>query len=330
MSDTVASSAELPEVAYPPAVSLHDAWPWRSSQRRAARRPVLRRPRRGRRVAHPGPRGSRVGSRRATSPRLPLPLGDEMVRNLLICGLIAGLCGGLFATGFARVVGEGPVGSCDRVRGSSRRLPRTTTRRRRSSRAPCRRASGCSRPPSSTASRSAGCSRSRSRPSTDASAARAPRARASWLAAGAFVVVFLVPFVKYPANPPSVGDPDTIGKRTAVYLVMILVSLLAAVAACASGDCSPSAGRARRRRSAAALLPRRGRHRRASRCPRSTRCPKTFPAETLFRFREASIGMQAVLWTTIGLVFAATAQRVMTGQPIIPRRRPVALPAASD
>ena len=28
MSDTVASPAELPEVAYPPAVSLHDAWPW--------------------------------------------------------------------------------------------------------------------------------------------------------------------------------------------------------------------------------------------------------------------------------------------------------------
>ena len=28
MSNTVARSAELPEVAYPPAVSLHDAWPW--------------------------------------------------------------------------------------------------------------------------------------------------------------------------------------------------------------------------------------------------------------------------------------------------------------
>jgi hypothetical protein len=28
MSDTVARPAELPEVAYPPAVSLHDAWPW--------------------------------------------------------------------------------------------------------------------------------------------------------------------------------------------------------------------------------------------------------------------------------------------------------------
>ena len=28
MSDIVASSAEFPEAAYPPAVSLHDAWPW--------------------------------------------------------------------------------------------------------------------------------------------------------------------------------------------------------------------------------------------------------------------------------------------------------------
>jgi hypothetical protein len=58
--------------------------------------------------------------------------------------------------------------------------------------------------------------------------------------------------------------------------------------------------------------------------------PKSFPAETLYRFREASIGMQAILWTTIGLVFAGTAPRVMTGQPIIPRRRPVALPTPSD
>ena len=39
---------------------------------------------------------------------------------------------------------------------------------------------------------------------------RASPARTSvLLAAFAFVVVFLVPFVKYPANPPSVGDPDT-------------------------------------------------------------------------------------------------------------------------
>ena len=32
-----------------------------------------------------------------------------MLRTLLICGLLAGLCGGLLAAGFARVVGEPPL-----------------------------------------------------------------------------------------------------------------------------------------------------------------------------------------------------------------------------
>ena len=44
--------------------------------------------------------------------------------------------------------------------------------------------------------------------------------------------------------------------------------------------------------------------------------PATFPATTLWSFREASIGMQAVVWTTIGLVFAVLAQRAMAGKPI--------------
>ena len=48
--------------------------------------------------------------------------------------------------------------------------------------------------------------------------------------------------------------------------------------------------------------------------------PAGFPAGTLFRFREATVGMQAVLWTTIGLVFAGLAPRVMAGLPILPWR----------
>ena len=42
------------------------------------------------------------------------------------------------------------------------------------------------------------------------------------------MTVFLVPFLKYPANPPSIGNPDTIGRRTALYLTMVAISLLAA------------------------------------------------------------------------------------------------------
>jgi hypothetical protein len=61
--------------------------------------------------------------------------------------------------------------------------------------------------------------------------------------------------------------------------------------------------------------------------PTINEVPKDFPAVTLFRFREASIGMQAVVWATIGLVFAGAAQRVMSGHPILPRRKPGAPPA---
>jgi hypothetical protein len=42
---------------------------------------------------------------------------------------------------------------------------------------------------------------------------------------------YVVPNLKYPANPPSVGDPDTIGIRTARYFSMIVISLAAMIAA---------------------------------------------------------------------------------------------------
>lgn len=52
--------------------------------------------------------------------------------------------------------------------------------------------------------------------------------RATLLAFLGFVAFALIPALKYPANPPAVGDPDTVGARTAQYL-----SLIAAAAAIA-------------------------------------------------------------------------------------------------
>ena len=46
-----------------------------------------------------------------------------------------------------------------------------------------------------------------------------------------FIGVYLVPVLKYPANPPAIGDPDTIGRRTTLFLVMILLSIAAMVIA---------------------------------------------------------------------------------------------------
>ena len=57
-----------------------------------------------------------------------------------------------------------------------------------------------------------------------------PRASSAVLSAAGFVSVYVVPTLKYPANPPSVGDPETIGIRTGLYFSMIAISLIAMVA----------------------------------------------------------------------------------------------------
>src|SRR3954454_15651789 len=61
--------------------------------------------------------------------------------------------------------------------------------------------------------------------------ALSPRLTAAVLALGAYVTIILVPFTKYPANPPTVGNADTIGTRTAGFVAMIAISILAVVAA---------------------------------------------------------------------------------------------------
>ena len=58
-----------------------------------------------------------------------------------------------------------------------------------------------------------------------------PRVTAAVLALAGFVVVVLVPFLKYPSNPPAVGADETIGERTRLYFLMLAVSLFAALAA---------------------------------------------------------------------------------------------------
>ena len=58
-----------------------------------------------------------------------------------------------------------------------------------------------------------------------------PRTTAALLAMSGIVAVYVVPNLKYPANPPSVGDPETIGIRTGLYFAMIAISLAAMIGA---------------------------------------------------------------------------------------------------
>ncbi len=137
-----------------------------------------------------------------------------------------------------------------------------------------------------------------------------PMRTAIGLAAAGFVVLYVVPFVKYPPNPPGVGDPATIGDRTALYFGMVAISVLAAIAAV---------------RVRSGLVARLGRDRSAL-CavgtfvlvaiaaalvmPGFSEVPATFPADTLWSFRMASLGGQAILWAGIGIGFGLASHRV--------------------
>jgi hypothetical protein len=42
--------------------------------------------------------------------------------------------------------------------------------------------------------------------------------------------------------------------------------------------------------------------------------PEGFPAVLLWKFRMASLGMQVIMWTTIGLLFGGLTERAMAGK----------------
>lgn len=132
-----------------------------------------------------------------------------------------------------------------------------------------------------------------------------PRATAAVTAGIGFVAAALVPFVKYPANPPASTIDETVGQRTGPYVLLVILSVLLAVGAVMLGrSLAERLGGWNATLTAAAtylvvvgvlgfLL------------PRIAETPANFPATVLYDFRVAAIGGQLVLWTVVGLVFGA-------------------------
>ncbi|MFJ8862327.1 CbtA family protein [Streptomyces sp. NPDC102451] len=154
-----------------------------------------------------------------------------------------------------------------------------------------------------------------------------PRATALLLSGTALLAVYVVPFLKYPANPPAVGDPDTIGERTTLYFLMMVLSVLLAVAAVIAGKrLAPKLGTwyatvvavlgfAVVTGLAYAFL------------PTVNEVPGDFPATLLWRFRLSALAMQAVLWGGFGLLFGELAERLLRPKPAtVPAGTAVAAP----
>lgn len=138
-----------------------------------------------------------------------------------------------------------------------------------------------------------------------------PRATAALVAGAALLTVYVVPFLKYPANPPAVGNPDTIGKRTGLFFLMVALSVLLAVAAVITGrrlaqrlghwnaTIAAAGGYVVLIGLAYAFL------------PSFNEVGADFPATLLWEFRLSTLAVQATLWTAFGLVFGVLTERLL-------------------
>lgn len=136
-----------------------------------------------------------------------------------------------------------------------------------------------------------------------------PRMSAIIIAALGFTAVYLVPNLKYPANPPSVGSAETIGLRTQLYFGMIVFSL-AALAIAISTVRQLVAGYGTWN----AILIGAGVYIVLTAIagyvlPPINEVPDGFPADLLWKFRVVSAGIQGILWAAIGLIFGASLER---------------------
>lgn len=162
-----------------------------------------------------------------------------------------------------------------------------------------------------------------------------PRVLALVVAGAGFLTVYATPFAKYPASPPAVGSHETIGDRTALYLVVVIGSLAFLAAAIV-------VARLVRERLGTwnavlvggvvyvalaavlmAVLPGLGELtiNAVENGPRVSETPLPlvdpagrllypgFDADVLYAFRIASFTAQALLWGVLGLVFGALVER---------------------
>jgi Probable cobalt transporter subunit (CbtA) len=234
-----------------------------------------------------------------------------MVRALLIRGMLAGAFAGLLAFGFAWVFGEPQInlaiGLEEHMRAAAGEAPEPEL---------------VSRAVQSTAGLLTGilvygCALGGVFSLVFAYAygriARlSPRGTAAMLAALGFATLILFPQIKYPANPPSIGQPETIAARTALYFTMIALSVIAAVAA--TSTARQLAGRIGGWNSAMAgsagylvvvavamLI-----------LPPVNEVPADFSATALWNFRLVSLGIEAILWIALGLMFGVLAERQLS------------------
>lgn len=138
-----------------------------------------------------------------------------------------------------------------------------------------------------------------------------------------FVATVLLPFLKYPANPPSIGNPATIGERTGAFFAMQLVCVVGVVGAAwlavrldrRTGGFEATVAAAAAYLvlvvAVAQLLP-------------AVDEVGDFPADLLWSFRVSSLITSATLWAVIGVGLVVLVGRLHDRVAAEARRRELA------
>jgi hypothetical protein len=188
-----------------------------------------------------------------------------------------------------------------------------------------------------------------------------PRTLALLIAGFGFLGIFMLPFVKYPANPPAIGHTFTITTRGHLYLALVVCSLLLLVGAICLGR------RLRHRFGVygatliatgaflvpffvlIGVLPSLGnlaanvaQQHAIGYARASTETPQPitnfqgqivypgFPADVLWKFRWYAILNQMLIWGGTGLIFASLIERFVRPAPPAQSRKPAAEPLGAS
>ncbi|AMO59293.1 putative integral membrane protein [Mycolicibacterium phlei] len=146
-----------------------------------------------------------------------------------------------------------------------------------------------------------------------------------YIAGGMLLSLYIVPSLKYPANPPAVSFDETIRQRTLLYLLMVVASAALLVGAVYLGrrlvqrlgawNATLAAAGSYVLAVAVLMLVLPGIHETPGPLRDATGAIvyEGFPADDLYEFRLFSLGTQIVMYTTIALVFGALAARLLEG-----------------
>lgn len=233
-----------------------------------------------------------------------------MTRDLLVRGMLAGLLAALFAVLFARIVGEPQVDLAINFEDAHARAMGMAQDAELVSRA-VQKSLGLFTAVVLYGSALGGLFSIVFTLCYGRVAAMGPRTLALLLAIAAFVAVALAPGLKYPPNPPGVGLPGTIDYRTQTYFAMLVFSVVGLLIAGFVGrKLMPRFGVLNGVLAAVGLYVVIAAGEILA-MPTINKVPTDFPATVLWNFRIASLGIQVVLWSAIGIVFGLLAEQLL-------------------